>query len=344
MRDLPLALSAACGQEPTMRPAAPRVLTARDLHAVDVTLDGSGGAPSLRFVVAARMTADGARLVVLGPEPPFVHVLGRDGRPLAAFGSRGAGADGLEAPVALAVSDADEVLVADAAGPAVVFALDGSVRGRIADTGVLPMAAAAPCAGQWLVYGPRRGAAAGVETEWLHRLGGAPASAVAATRALADRAPSGTIGLGRPFGLVAGSGAAVLRHDEGAVPALVTWRCGSASPSVAPLEYGGRASDAGASAAPHAPGGIAVRVPPGARAPSGVAAVTGGVVLADMAPGQHPRTELTLLRGGARTRVEVGGAYVLRDSRPGVGVLLQTMDPAPRLFLVGEKELLSLFP
>jgi hypothetical protein len=323
-----------------MRPEAPRVLTARDLHAVDVSLDGSGAAPSVRLVVAARMSADGSRLVVLGPEPPFVHVLDPGGRPLASFGTRG-GEDGLQAPVALAVSDAGEVLVADASGSAVVFGMDGAVHERIADTGVLPMAAAAPCPGEWLVYGPRRGAAAGARTEWLHRMPGRAGGKTAAVR-LSDGAPAGTIGLGRPFGLVAAAGTAVLRHDEGGAPSLVTWRCGESAPQVASLASGGRSPGSGA--ARQVEGRLEVRVPPGTRLPSGVAMVTGGVVVADVVPGAHARTELALLRGGAEQRVEVSGVYALRDSRPGLGVLLQTMDPAPRLFLVSEKDVLSLFP
>ena len=39
----------------------------------------------------------------------------------------------------------------------------------------------------------------------------------------------------------------------------------------------------------------------------------------------------------------VAGLYDLRDSRPGVGVLVSATDPVPHVFLVSEADLLALF-
>jgi hypothetical protein len=72
--------------------------------------------------------------------------------------------------------------------------------------------------------------------------------------------------------------------------------------------------------------------------------VAGGVVLADITFGTEPETEFTLLRSGREQRVRVAGGYALRDSRPGQGVLMERIGPAPELFVLAEKDLLSMFP
>ena len=55
-------------------------------------------------------------------------------------------------------------------------------------------------------------------------------------------------------------------------------------------------------------------------------------------------TELTLRRDdGKWQRVSVRGDFVIRDSRPGVGILVSTPDPVPHAFLISEHDLLALF-
>jgi hypothetical protein len=321
-----------------MRPEAPRALAARELHPLHVTMDGSGDAPAIRFVVAARLVPGGRGIVVLGSEAPFVRVLDASGAALSSFGTPD---DGVRAPVAIAVSEGGEVLVAEATGTAVVFGMDGSVHDRIEDSGVLPMAAAAPCPGEWLLYGPRRDAKGTAPAAWLHSVAVGPRGAAFTPRGLQDRSPAGPIGLGRPFGLVSSAGTAVLRHDEGDSPAVVTWRCGEPEPVASARAGPGRRD---ASAAPREGGGVAVRVPPGMAAPSGIATVDDAVVLADVTFGDDPQTEFTLLRDGREQRLRVSGGYALRDSRSGTGVLLQRIAPSPELFVVSERDFLAMFP
>jgi hypothetical protein len=78
-----------------------------------------------------------------------------------------------------------------------------------------------------------------------------------------------------------------------------------------------------------------------------MAGVAGGVVIAEHVAARAPdagTTEFTLLRDdGTRRVVSIPGDYAIRDSRPGVGVLVSTTNPVPQLFLVSETDLLALF-
>ncbi|HET6762594.1 MAG TPA: hypothetical protein VFH27_02955 [Longimicrobiaceae bacterium] len=317
----------------------PHALVSSEVHKFDVTLDGTNGLPAVRHVRAARLTPDGRQVVVLGSESPFIHVLGVEGRAARSFGTVGEHSGGLRYPVTIAVSDAEELLVAEASGAALVFDLDGSVHADIADTGVLPMAAAAPCAGEWLIYGPRKDAEAGSPTEWLHGLPNVGAGQLS-PHGLLSRAPAGTVGLARPFGIVARGGGAVLRHDDGDAPAVVTWACGEESASISPRPGDGHRSIV---APPVSSGGIALRAPHGRAAPSGLAAIGDAVAIADLSFGDQMETEFTLLSEGRERHIRITGGYVLRDSRPGVGVLIEEVGPAPHLFILGEADFLGLF-
>jgi hypothetical protein len=54
-------------------------------------------------------------------------------------------------------------------------------------------------------------------------------------------------------------------------------------------------------------------------------------------------TELVMPFTEPRRIVRIPGAFVLRDSRPGVGVLVEAMEPVPQVFLMPEDSLLALF-
>jgi hypothetical protein len=76
-----------------------------------------------------------------------------------------------------------------------------------------------------------------------------------------------------------------------------------------------------------------------------MALLEAGVLLADLsAGGRHGDiTELSLYRGDAKSSILVPGAFTIRDSDPGFGVLFETSEPAPRVFIVAEGDVLRLF-
>jgi len=83
------------------------------------------------------------------------------------------------------------------------------------------------------------------------------------------------------------------------------------------------------------------------RTLGGIAAVPGGVVIAEHVIGRRAETsttELTLeANGRVERRITVPGNFVLRDSRDGVGVLVSSNDPVPHLFVVSQRDLRDLF-
>ena len=90
-----------------------------------------------------------------------------------------------------------------------------------------------------------------------------------------------------------------------------------------------------------------MRLGPGSRTLAGIALVGGGVLIGEHVigrGGEGGHTEFSLIRDGrVAQRARVPGSYVIRDSRPGVGVLFSTGDPVPQVFLVRDADVLSMF-
>lgn len=262
------------------------------------------------------------------------------------------------------VSPAAAALFADAGRRAVTVGLDAGegppgaalarvVAARVTGSGRhvvemsgLPftvMSATAGCDGDWLLYGPRMEPGSGVRrAAWLHRvrLSGQRIESV-----LVDSVRPGNTPIGLPFGLVRGGAGALLRHELGPAPVAVRWECGSSRPTAMPLpvevDGAGRALERGE-------GGKTAEartITAGSRAQGGIAELPGGMVVADQvvarvdAAGGATHTRLWGTRRGGSWSATLPGAYLLRDSRPGVGVLVQADEPVPHLFLLRESDL-----
>lgn len=294
---------------------------------------------AIATVMAARLSESGSHVVVLDVVPPFVKVFDRSGGLRAAFLGRGGGPEEARSPTALATAGDSLILVGDGRRLA-VFGFDGRLRGQLSGLPFFPIAATEGCDGDWLLYGPRRETGSRARSgEWVHRvrLGDRPEI----RSALPDSIPAGGVPFGLAFGLVRHPGGARLRHELGAAPVAVEWECGADRPIATPLSAG----DAVAGSPPAAGGGRAAAtgtIAAGDEAQAGIAVLPEGPVHASLVAageGGETRTRLRGRRAGGRWTATLPGLYQLRDSRPGVGVLVEVQDPVPHLFVLRESDL-----
>ncbi len=291
-------------------------------------------------VVAARILEGSRRVAVLAAEPPFVRVHRWDGAAEARFVGQGGAALEARMPLALGALGDDSLLLADATGRLSLYATDGRLLAQRSYAPLRAMGVLGACGDRWLVYGPGATSALG-QVPWLHVLPAALDGPPRAVELLEPPVPGETHGFGKAHGLVSGVGGAVLRHDYGPDPRVVTWSCAPGAPPESLFALA-RPRTAGAKSRGEA---LALSVDPDAPIAVGIAALYDGVLLADyVVDGRGAeRTELTLVRGSARRRLAVAGPVFIRDSRPGLGVLFETNAPASRLVLVAERRLVELF-
>lgn len=144
------------------------------------------------------------------------------------------------------------------------------------------------------------------------------------------------------YGLVNGRDGAVLWHTLGAERTLWEWRCGEAPPQPSYRVHAGDAVRATRKGT-----GATMRLGPGSRTLAGIALIGGVVMIGEHVIGrgaEDSHTEFSLIRDGhVAARARAPGSYVIRDSRPGVGVLFSTRDPVPQVFLVREADVLGMF-
>jgi len=331
---------ASCGREPrgSPTPATLRDVSRHALH-VGLGLDGPNQA-ALGQVMAARLTEGGYHLVVLDFVPPFVKVYDRAGRFRTAFMGRGGGPGEGRSPTALAVSGDSLILVAEPGLGLTVFDLAGNVRAHGRVPAMVPLAAAAACPGEWLVYGPRYDRGPGAAS-WLHRVRMPARGEPRVESTLVDTVPR-MLSAGLPYGMVADGAGTLVRHTLGRRSQVLRVACGGGAPVVVQSE------ERNANAEPERGkrGGVATSVQSGMRAPAGVAAVNGGVVFGDKVHVRsgEDRLDLVYLAGTRRRSLSLAGDFVLQDSRPGLGVLVSTSDPTPQVFLVRAGDFEKMFP
>ncbi|MEK7667102.1 MAG: hypothetical protein AAB409_00450 [Gemmatimonadota bacterium] len=292
----------------------------------------------------ARLGPDSQSVLVLDVSPPLVRVY-HGGTLEHAFLKRGGGPGESGIPAALAVSRDSQVLVADVAGRISFFSLRGEHLGSVNDLPFRTLAAA-QCGPDWVLYGPSMDA--GRRVGWLHLL-----QVTRTQRGLSGRtrtlfSDSGmpeSIPIGKPVGLVADdAGALALRHDLTREPVIVVVSCRPGEPVAARVARR-------LEGAPPAPStrvldrAVAVVTGNAGRASAGVANLRSGLLLADMEFRITGRfegfTRFTLISPRRTVRVSVPGVYMIRDSRPGLGVLFSSSDPVPHVFVVHEDSLLA---
>jgi hypothetical protein len=324
------------------RTAAPFTSAAR--HRLDIGLRENGPREAtLGHVMAARVSEHGRFVVVLDFTAPYVKMFDGEGRFLRAFVRTGGGPGEARHPSALAVSGDTSILVADLGGRLMVFGVDGTLRAEALAPRMETVAASAGCAGDWLLYGPRFDGGASIPTR-LHRARISASGGLMTEDAVPGSVGAGALPFGVAYGLVSGSRGAAAWHTLGTRDALVRWPCGASAPAV---QYR-RDGDSERASQPRQVGGATrLEIQPGFHARAGIAEVADGVVIAELVQGKDEdsgTTELTLIgNDGSRKRITVPGHFVLRDSRPGVGVLVSSTDPVPHVFLITQQDLRNLF-
>ncbi|WP_331071496.1 hypothetical protein [Longimicrobium sp.] len=302
-------------------------------------IDGSGVTASgavLGVVIAARLTENGAHIVVLDAVPPHVKVFDRSGTLRHSFLGQGGGPGEARFPVTLATSGDTAILVADGQRRVQQFDLAGKLQ-HVFTADFLPLAAGEAC-GEWRLYGPRV-QGAGAAPLWLHRVRFAHGRPEVQSL-YRDSMPASGIAMGTPYGFIAHHQGTLVRHNLATVPLLLEWPCGDSGPHSVSIPDPFRAPPPTLQRGPGA-----AHVKPGARAQAGIATMRNGLVLADLvhSGANDGYTDLLLMQDGSHARASVPGAVTLRDSKPGVGVLIHTEEPEPQVFLVSEQEFLRMF-
>lgn len=312
-------------------------------RAVTVGLDSEAGPPGavIGRVMAARLSGSGRHVVLLDVDPPFVRVFDGAGKLRTAFLRRGGGPREARAPTALAVAGDSLILVGDGRRVS-VYDLDGNLRDALSGLPFTPIAATEGCGGDWLLYGPRKAVGSRARSgEWLHRvrLGSAPG----VESVLPDSFPAGGLPFGLAFGLVRHGGGALLRHELGAAPVAVEWECGSARPGTTPLpalrDETGSATETGGKQA------VVAGIGAGQELQAGIAVLPRGTMLATQVvagAGEPMRTRVRVTGRDGNWTATLPAPYVLRDSRPGVGVLVEADEPVPHLFVLRESDLVRM--
>lgn len=337
-----LLVASACGADQQPSEKAARSLIDPTRHPIHIGVESQESRDAaIGTVIAARVTESGDHVVVLDFAPPFVKVFRRNGTLRTAFGRSGGGAGELRGTAALAVAGDSLLLLADGAGRLMTFDLDGTLQNTALSPDVRVLAATSACGSDWVIYGPRRKESYG-RGSWLHRLRFPASDSLVVTHAYTDSLASPLIPGGIAFGLVSDTTGSVAWHTLGENEQLIRWSCDDAEPSLA--HQGKRAVHPVVNAAKG--GGLQVTGRADGRFLAGAVSVSGGTVVGEgiLTDGAASATELTYLpRGGTPQKVVLPGSFVLRDSRPGVGVLMSTSDPVPQVFLVPEPDILQLF-
>lgn len=297
------------------------------------TSKGSEG--TIGVVVASRVIWSRHLIVVLDATEPFIKIYDWKGALIHAFVKKGGGPTELGVPVTMAVLDDSLVLISDIAGKMEVFGLDGSERASASFPPLRPLAALGGCRGKWILYGPlvtggTRPKGVPDQASWLHI---APALLTSTPEAdlIETLVPSEPLSYGKAYGIARKADTVYIRHDMGPNPRIIRWPCDiNSGTTVATLS---RKRDTGGGSGKD----ITFSLTAQTRVPVGLAALPHGVLTADVNPlrGEDAQgTWFTGFYGPSKVEARMPGAYVIRDSRSDVGVLLETDDPVPHLFIV----------
>ncbi len=171
-------------------------------------LGAADGAQAIGSVMAARITPDGSRIVVLDREPPYLKVFRRDGSLEGQYVARGSGPQEMSEVATLAVDDERAFIVAPYA--VLVITLDGSVSRRIVPEFPL-FEIGTDCDGRVIGYGPR----GHPEPHFLHQL--AVDTSVAVIRSTLQDQPTQRMawGFGRPSVVRASAGSVINHRGDG---------------------------------------------------------------------------------------------------------------------------------
>jgi hypothetical protein len=290
--------------------------------------------------ISARILRGGEAIAVLDDQPPFLKIYDRHGRLLHSAFPRGGGPGEAERLYSLAVLGDSLLLAVEASGRLVRAGIDGRylAEQRIEEIALYAMVEG--CSDELIIYGPRRGATH--ETAWLHALHFDATGRVEIRPLYSDTLAPTSYAFGRAYGLVRTATGVEARHATGAASQLLRYACETSTTAAQVVQgtavYPDRLPATNESA-------TAFAIAEGMRIPSGAAQVVDISLLADavgsMDSIQETRTLLHIAQGESSRSVLVRGAYMILDSRPGVGVLFSTPDPVPHLILVREPDLVQ---
>lgn len=317
----------------------------------------TSGADLLGNVRAARLTSDGARIIVLDEFEPFIKVMDREGRLIRSFAKSGQGPGELNNPQWLAVQG-DSVIAVIGVNGLREFSLEGESLASVPPMPLYLTGLAEGCEGGWLVLGPKNFVVGtGEVTPWLREVARVRPSGDTPTDArvlFSDSVVSARY-LRLPA-MIASSGGhfAFLRRLD----VLKTGPSGQVYEGTREFFEGDcttgevRRVDTGlAYAGPDAvrngvgPGGATIRqvsMDPGYRH-QGLGLLSAGILLARRAWDRpHLPTVLNLVGRSDSALVRVPeGVVSLEDARAGVGAVFSTNDPWPRIVFVPESLLLA---
>ena len=319
------------------------LLQSQARHLADVGVEGVQDTLAIiANVQAARIDVAHKQIVVLDASAPYIKIFDWNGKFVRSFLARGGGPKEAEYPVSIGLLGDSLLLVAELSGRLRTFDLMGQQIGERMVAGLAPLAVGSAC-GKWLIYGPKTVATGnstrnGTETGWVHLLTLGLDSIVLSADLVSNSSNRSEIGFGKPYGLISGDEVFHIRHDDGDPPAVMSWNCSQIGATFAvtslladrPVR---KVSD------PHA-----LQPLSGSTFPSGLASLPGGMLLSDMQTGGgHANTLLTLIERHGKRAVTLRQVYAIRDSRPGVGILFESMSEAAKLTLISEDDVMRFF-
>lgn len=329
-----------CGSNAPLSDGAQRLLSGNDDHVARAGLSAPSEVDArgiIGVVLGARIVARGRMLAVLDAMPPFVKIYSWDGTVRREFLSRGGAAGEAVTPTAIGILGDTALAVADLTGRISAFNLDGELL-YSRTYKLRPLSIVGTCGNDWIVYAPRTsGFPDG--TSWLHLIPG-DLRGEAVPYVTEGRSGLDQVAFGKAYGVVATETSVSVRHEFGSRPRVFTWSCQSREVIGPAIPLPKREP----TRVEVNPDGLVVGGGRGDLGGVGLAVLENGILLADLqASASGPETVLTLVTSTSTRAVRVRGAFAIRDSRPGLGVLFQTDSPVPNVFLVSERSVLQVF-
>jgi hypothetical protein len=308
-----------------------------------------GSQVELERIMSAKILESTRQVVVLDANPPHLRLFDWNGSHLRSFANRGSGPGEVETPVAFGTIGDSLILVGELSGRYTLFSTSGAFLRTVRYPLLLPMGIGEAC-GNWIIYTPRaiRELAPGDSRSpwdgnmyWLHTLTPELAEISKGVYLTDSRDRRATMRWGGLSGLSANSSGGLIHHTHGSIPRLFQWRC-NGHPFA--LEEIARLPN------PHSHNEEVdehdlnmMRVTPGEKHFFGASRLLEGHLFAEGVVQSGGRVLTSLHRGlpAGTSGLQLARSWVLHDGIPGVGVLFQDTEGAPRLILIAENEITS---
>ncbi len=311
-------------------------------HVVHVGRGGSGNELAVfSRVSGARVSPAGRVVVVLDPSPPFLRVFDSSGDLSHALVPRGGGPGEARRPGSFAVSDSLILLAHDGSNLS-LFDVSGRFIARHRVDRFVPLGVTRACTDDaWIVYGPSADAMwnAG-DKAWLHYVELVDGGKEMRHRPVySDSTRVERLMFGKRYDLVTTEDHVYVLHGYAEPPQILAWSCRtgetSTIPTVEPEEVSPRrtALQGGGT-------GTILTLPDTLSQGIGVvdSTLVSAWLIGHADADAAERTEFRAWTGAEWEPTAVTGDYEIRDSQPGVGLVLSSSDSIPEVFLIAERE------